>query len=49
MEWEGLQSSKPEEPHYYKLTLPGGRNGISNGEGSYLKEEAYFIFEAVKR
>jgi hypothetical protein len=49
MEWEGLQSSKSEEPHYYKLTLPGGRNGISNGEGSYLKEETYFIFEAVKK
>jgi hypothetical protein len=49
MEWEGLECSKPGEPHYYRLALPGGRNGISNGEGSYLKEETYFYFEAEEK
>jgi hypothetical protein len=49
MEWEGLICSKLEEPHYYKLALHGGRSGISNGEGSYLKADTYFYIEAVKK
>jgi hypothetical protein len=46
MEWEGLEAGTGEEPHYYRLSLPGGRNGIGNGSGSYLEENFYCYFEA---
>jgi hypothetical protein len=46
MEWEGLKPGTPERPHYYKLSLPGGRNGINTG-GSYFKEDRFLFFEAV--
>jgi hypothetical protein len=46
MEWEGLEEGKPEEPHYYRLKIPGGRSGISNGGGSYFKEDEFIVFEA---
>ena len=49
MEWEGIEAGKDGEAHYYKLVLPGGKSGISNGEASYMKEEMYFYFEAVKK
>ena len=49
MEWNGAECGKDNEPHFYKLSLPGGRTGISNGEGSYLREEIYYYFEAVKK
>jgi hypothetical protein len=49
MEWEDPLPGKPEEPYYYRLALPGGRSGISNGEGSYLKEETYFYIEVAKK
>jgi hypothetical protein len=45
MEWEGLEAGTEEEPHYYRLSLPGGRNGINNGHGSYPEENFYFYFE----
>jgi hypothetical protein len=48
MEWEGLEAGTEEEPHYYRLSLPGGRNGINNGDGSYLEENFYFYFEAAE-
>ncbi|MDR0474866.1 MAG: hypothetical protein LBH43_14475 [Treponema sp.] len=48
MEWEGLEAGKPSEPHYYKLSMPGGRNGIVDGNGSYLKEDTVFIIEAIE-
>jgi hypothetical protein len=47
MVWEGLEAGLAGEAHYYRLTLPGGRNGIGNGWGSYLKENNYFYLEAV--
>ena len=49
MEWEGLTNGTINEPHYYRLVLPGGRSGITNGSASYLKEENYFYFEAVNK
>jgi hypothetical protein len=48
MEWEGLEAGTEEEPHYYRLSLPGGRNGISNGRGSYPEENFYYYFEAYE-
>jgi hypothetical protein len=46
MEWEGLEPGTEEEPCYFRLSLPGGRNGINNGHGSYLEENFYFYFKA---
>jgi hypothetical protein len=48
MEWEGLEAGNSEESHYFRLSLPGGRNGINNGRGSSLEENFYFYFEAVE-
>jgi hypothetical protein len=47
MVWEGLEAGKAGEAHYYRLTIPGGRNGIGNGWGAYLKENNYLYLEAV--
>jgi len=46
--WEGLKAGNSEIPHYYKLTIPGGRNGINNGMGMYLKEDITIYLEAVE-
>jgi hypothetical protein len=48
MEWEDLKKGTSEEPQYYRLRLPGGRNGITNGGGSYMEKETYFYFEAAE-
>ncbi|MDR2103911.1 MAG: Ig-like domain-containing protein [Treponema sp.] len=45
--WEGLEEGQKGEAHYYRLTIPGGRNGIGNGRGAYLKETQYLYLEAV--
>jgi hypothetical protein len=49
LEWEDLSPGKAGEPHYYKLSVSGGRNGIDDGSGSFLKEDAYFYLEAVEQ
>jgi hypothetical protein len=49
MEWEGLESGTEEEPHYYRLHLPGGRSGISGAYGSYLEDDFYFYFKVVEK
>jgi hypothetical protein len=48
VEWEGLEAGIEEAPCYYRLSLPGGRNGINNGSGSYPEENFYFYFEVVE-
>ncbi|MDR3138607.1 MAG: Ig-like domain-containing protein [Treponema sp.] len=48
MEWEGLEAGSGDEAHYYRLTIPGGRNGIGTGRGSYLKEDASLYLEVIK-
>jgi hypothetical protein len=52
LQWEGIErsikpvdSSTAGEKHYYRLVLPGGRSGISDGKGSYLKEDTFFYLE----
>ncbi len=45
--WKDLEASNGEIPHYYKLTIPGGRNGINNGRGMYMKEDVVIYLEAV--
>ncbi|MDR2103503.1 MAG: Ig-like domain-containing protein [Treponema sp.] len=48
MEWEGLEAGDGNEAHYYRLTIPGGRNGIGTGRGSYLKETVHLYLEVIK-
>lgn len=45
-QWEGISKSTALEKHYYKMTLPGGRGGVSDGKGSYLKEDTYLFLLA---
>jgi len=47
MQWEGL-SAGGEIPHYYKLTIPGGKNGIISDLGFFMKEDLVLYLEAVK-
>jgi len=47
MQWEGL-SAGDEIPHYYKLTIPGGKNGIISDSGFFMKEDLILYLEAVK-
>jgi hypothetical protein len=52
LQWEGIEQStgasdlgEAGEKHYYRLVLPGGRSGISDGKGSYLKEDMFIFLE----
>jgi Large extracellular alpha-helical protein len=47
MRWEGLTAGN-EEPHFYKLTIPGGKSGITMLDGTYMKEDFIVYMEAVK-
>ena len=47
MEWERLVAGTPGKPHYYRLKLPGGRGGISNGGGMYFQEDIDLYMEAL--
>jgi hypothetical protein len=38
LKWAGITSGSVGEDHYYKLSIPGGKSGISNGNGAALKE-----------
>jgi hypothetical protein len=42
LQWEGVTKSIAGEKHYYRLTLAGGKGGITDGRGSYLKEDIHF-------
>jgi len=48
MRWEGLNAGSIDEPHFYKLTIPGDKNGIVNGSGMYMKNDVTVYLEAVK-
>jgi hypothetical protein len=48
MEWERFTIGTTDEPHYYKLIVPGGRGGIGNGNGIYLSNEISLYMEAVR-
>jgi hypothetical protein len=45
MEWEGLSPGMPDEAHYYRLFIPGGRGGVGS-DGMYLEEDRFFFLEA---
>ena len=53
IQWKGLMpgvlhGSNDGISNYYKLTIPGGKNGISSEKGIYLKEDIIFYLEAVR-
>jgi hypothetical protein len=47
LQWEGLKSGD-EVSHYYKLTIPGGKGGITSGAGIFMKEDLVLYLEAIK-
>jgi hypothetical protein len=47
MRWEGLTVSN-DESNFYKLTIPGGKGGVSTIGGIYMKEDFVVYLEAVK-
>ncbi len=47
MVWEGFDVGDIDTPHYYKLTIPGGKNGISSGEGIFMKEDISILLEVI--
>jgi hypothetical protein len=48
LEWEGLEPGTPGEPHFYRFIIPGGKNGITNGRGSYLKNTQTIYMEVLE-
>jgi len=47
MEWEGLKKGESGVSHYYKLTIPGGKSGVTNGMGMYMKEDITIFLETA--
>jgi len=47
LQWEGLKSGD-EVSHYYKLTIPGGKSGITSDTGIFMKEDLVLYLEAIK-
>jgi hypothetical protein len=47
MRWEGLTPSDGES-HYYRLTIPGGRGGISSSTGIFMKEDFILYLEVIR-
>ena len=48
LRWEGMTNGKNDIPNYYKIIIPGGKNGIVLENGSYLKEDIVLYLEAVE-
>ena len=46
MRWEGLKPGDEKSRNYYRLTIPGGRGGITSA-GIYMKEDINIYLEAV--
>lgn len=44
--YSGFSPSAGRELHYYRLAFPGGQDGIPNGDGSYLEEDAWVVLVA---
>jgi len=47
MRWEGLTSGE-DNIHFYKLTIPGGKGGISSDTGIHMKENITVYLEVIK-
>jgi len=48
MRWEGLTSADNDVIQFYKLTIPGGRGGISSETGIFMKEDVVIYLEVIK-
>jgi hypothetical protein len=48
MKWEGLKISDNAETNYYKLFIPGGKGGITGGDGMCFKEDQFLYLEAMR-
>jgi hypothetical protein len=48
MKWERLKPGDDGEAHYYKLSIPGGKGGVTGGGGMYFREDQFFYLEAVQ-
>jgi hypothetical protein len=48
MEWDGVEPGEIPETHHYRLSIPGGKNGITNGRGSTMEEDRIIYIEAAK-
>ena len=48
LRWEGMANGKNKIPNYYKIAIPGGKNGIILENGNYLKEDIVLYLEAVE-
>jgi len=48
LRWEGVGTAgiDSEIPHYYKITIPGGNSGVSNGY--YMKNDIVFFLEVIR-
>ncbi|WP_461247821.1 Ig-like domain-containing domain [Treponema sp. R6D11] len=47
LQWEGLKPGD-DVSHYYKLTIPGGKGGITSDTGIFMKEDLVLYLEAIK-
>jgi hypothetical protein len=47
IDWAGARNTE-DIPHFYKLTVPGGANGITNGEGELLQQDIVIYLEFIK-
>jgi hypothetical protein len=45
--WENLESGTAGIRHFYRLSIPGGKGGITDGSASYFMEDRFLYFEAV--
>jgi hypothetical protein len=47
MEWERLRAGSADEPHLYRLVIPGGRGGVNSGGGTYFEEDQVLYLEVL--
>ena len=47
MRWEGLSCGGENAPHYYILTIPGGKGGIKADQDIYMEEDIIFYITAL--
>jgi hypothetical protein len=47
LEWDYVSPGTETQPHFYKLTIPGGLSGISNGSGSFLQDTITVYLEII--
>jgi hypothetical protein len=48
LEWIGVNPGTESEPYYYKLTIPGGTSGISDENGSFMKNTIVVYLEITE-